>query len=135
MVLIAAVDENMGLMFNGRRQSRDVKLIDKIAEIIKDKKLFMNEYSYGLFKNNEFSNLTVSENFLEEAKNGDFVFLENENIFPYEDKIEKIFLFKWNRVYPSDFSFDININKYKLQKIENFEGKSHEKITMEVYER
>ena len=52
-----------------------------------------------------------------------------------EPWIEKIILFKWNRNYPGDFFFDIDVtsNHWILQESKDFPGSSHEKITMEVY--
>ena len=50
------------------------------------------------------------------------------------DKIEKIVLFRWNRHYPADAHFQFP-GKWALTAREDFPGSSHEKITMEVYEK
>ena len=135
MIVIVCVDDNMGLMFNNRRQSRDEEVLKRIIEISKNSVLYMNEYSYSLFENKNADNIKVSENFLEIASEGEYCFLENEKIKDYEDKIEKIIIFKWNRNYPSDFKFDISADLYKYKKTGafDFKGSSHEKITMEIY--
>ena len=51
--------------------------------------------------------------------------------------IEKIILYRWNRKYPADFRFDINLedSEWKLAETREFTGSSHEKITEEVYVR
>ena len=50
MIAIVCIDDNRGMMFNNRRQSRDSILIDKITEITKGSKLWLNKYSYSLFE-------------------------------------------------------------------------------------
>ncbi len=44
---------------------------------------------------------------------------------------------KWNRTYPSDLYFDINVQneQWELIESEEFQGSSHEKITKEIYRR
>lgn len=68
---------------------------------------------------------------------GTIAFLENIPAAPYEDRIEKIILFWWNRKYPSDTWFDIDLEGggWKLSETREFSGSSHEKITEEVYVR
>ena len=131
MILITAVDNSMGLMFNNRRQSQDRIMIEKIYEIIKNNKLYVNQYSSKLFNNDR--NIIIDNNFLNTAKDNDYVFAENVKLSDYADKIKKIILFKWNRDYPSDFFLDISLSDYKLEYSEDFQGSSHDRITMEVY--
>jgi hypothetical protein len=52
---------------------------------------------------------------------------------PVEEKIEKLVVFRWNRQYPADQHLDLSLAGWKLQQTEDFPGKSHEKITEEVY--
>jgi hypothetical protein len=52
-----------------------------------------------------------------------------------EAKIEKIIVFWWNRHYPSDRKFDLDLSKWNKVSEEEFAGYSHEKITKEVYEK
>lgn len=138
MILIAVVDDNYGMMFNKRRQSQDRILRERILElIIPGRCLWMNSYTKKQFTETiDRVQICVDDNFLEKAPSGDFCFVENESISFYEDKIEKIVLFHWNRKYPADFYFDISLdNKWKFIMSEEFTGYSHEKITMEVYEK
>lgn len=73
---------------------------------------------------------------MEKAANGEYCFVENACLTSYENEIEKIILFKWNRRYPADKFFDIDLSKgWKLISVNEFAGSSHEKITMEVYEK
>ncbi|MCD8049652.1 MAG: ribonuclease Z [Clostridia bacterium] len=130
MIVIAAVDERGGMMFNNRRVSRDRVMIERILEICG--RVWMNGYSEGLFGE---ENAVVDENFLEKAGEGEFCFVENVGVERYAEKIERVMLFKWNRKYPADFYFDIDLNlpEWEIVEMSEFAGSSHEKITMEVY--
>lgn len=135
MIAIVCIDDNGGMMFNNRRQSRDSILIDKITEITKGSKLWLNKYSYSLFEDKNMSNINVDESFVLEAANGEYCFVENVSLKDYEKWIEKLIVFKWNRVYPKDFEFDMDLSEWKLVESSEFKGNSHDKITMEVYVR
>ena len=133
MQVIVCVDDDLGMMFNHRRVSRDRKLTDRILEIIKGKRLFVNHYSEELFA--EKQGIFVEDDFLEKAGEQDVCFVENESLLPYEDQIDKIILYRWNRKYPADVHLDIPLKEWRLMESYDFEGYSHEKITEEVYER
>ena len=137
MILIVAVDEDKGMMFNRRRQSKDRVLRERILSLAKGGKLWMNAYTRRQFPEDAHAEIIVDEKFLEKAGFGDYCFLENIPASPYEDRIEKIILFWWNRKYPSDTWFDIDLEGggWKLSETREFSGSSHEKITEEVYVR
>ena len=135
MKVIICTDNKMGTMFNNRRQSRDRILCEKVVSLVGDGRLFMSEYSHELFENLGVS-ITPGNDYLSKADKGDFCFVEKESLLPYEDKIESIVLFKWNRDYPSDKKLDIDLSKgWILSSTEDFAGSSHKKITMEIYIR
>ena len=135
MIAIVCIDDNGGMMFNNRRQSRDVILLEKIIEITKGSKLWLNKYSYSLFEEKNVSNINVDESFILEAANGEYCFVENVSLKTYEKWIEKLIVFKWNRIYPNDFEFDIDLSAWRLAESSEFKGNSHDNITMEVYVR
>ncbi len=128
MKLIVCLDDNNGMMFNSRRQSRDRVLIENILEYCKGEKLYVNEYSSKLFPENS---VEICEN-LEKLEKGYFF---AENILPNEESVEEIIVYKWNRVYPADVHFNIDLGNWKLTETVDFEGSSHEKITREIYVR
>lgn len=134
VIVFITLDDRMGVLFNNRRLSRDEEVCRKVAAISEGKRLLMNCYSVKLFQAFE-NNITVSESFMDEAGEGDFCFAENVKLLPYMDKIEKLIAFKWNRHYPSDTKTDIDFSTWNLKETVEFAGKSHEKITMEVYVR
>lgn len=135
MIVAVCVDDNFGMLFNNRRISRDEVLNEKIIELADGRKLWMNAYSYKIFETLDKGNISVSEDFLDKAKDGEFCFVENRDLKPYERFVEKVILFKWNRSYPSDFSFDMPFKNFHISQSTEFSGKSHKKITMEVFTR
>ena len=135
MIAIVCIDDNGGMMFNNRRQSRDSILIEKVIELSKGSKLWVNKYSSSLFEDKNVSNINVDESFVLEAANGEYCFVENVSLKTYEKWIEKLIVFKWNRIYPKDFEFELDLSKWKFVESSEFKGCSHDKITMEVYVR
>ncbi len=136
MILCAAVDDNMGMTFNKRRQSQDRVLRARLLELIHGEKLWMNNYTAKQFEAPLAGNIVVDDDFLDKAGDDDFCFVENLPVAKYRDKIKKIILFKWNRVYPADTYFDISFqeNEWRLVSATEFEGSSHKEITIEEWE-
>lgn len=134
MKAIICLDDKNGMMFNRRRQSRDSVLISRVKELANGKRILMNSYSEPLFKESGAC-ISVLDGFLGKAENDDFCFIENEEI-PLE-KCDLICIFRWNRVYPADRFFDCDLQNhgFVLRSNEDFVGSSHERITLEIYER
>ncbi len=139
MNIIVCVDDNYGMMFNNRRQSQDRVLREHILSLSSRSRLWINHYTEKQFSqdSNSAEHLNVDDDFLDKAAPGEYCFVEDAPVASYESNTEKIILFKWNRKYPGDFHFDIDLSGkgWKLTSSEDFPGFSHEKITMEVYER
>lgn len=135
MIVIACVDDNNGMLFHQRRQSRDIALYNHILQLTEGKRLLMNEYSAKQFLKEEHQNVIVQSDFLDIAQGQDYCFVENVDISQYGNDIQKIILYRWNRVYPADYYFEFPINKdiWKLQKVSDIKGNSHDMITEEVY--
>lgn len=132
MNLIICIDDNGGISFNNRRLSRDKVLCERILSFTKNKTLWMNKYSYKIFS---AENICVDNEFLSKAKSDDFCFVENIDFLQFLDNVNKIIVYKWNRVYPSDLKLDKSIlNNKSLISTVDFKGNSHEKITEEMYE-
>lgn len=130
MYIIICLDDNNGLAFNHRRQSQDRIVAEDISKTVGEKKLWITDYSRKLFQ--AVSNLEISENPKEEAKEGEYVFQELETLDTGDKRIEQFIIYRWNRVYPADVSVEIG-TEWKLTETEEFPGFSHEKITKEVY--
>ena len=132
MILIVCLDDQNGMAFNHRRQSRDCLVIERIENLVAGKKLWMAPYSQKLFS---IENLVVSAGYLSEADAADYCFAELDDVRQYENQVQKVIEFRWNRHYPSDVRFGIDLSTWRLAAAEEFPGSSHKKITMEVYER
>lgn len=131
MQVIITVENRNGMLFNHRRVSRDQKVSERILAYCKEKRLWMNAYSAKLFENNP--QICVSETFLEQKDA--ICFVEDQDVTPYLPEIDTIILFHWNRDYPADFFFTVDLSEWNRIHQEEFAGKSHEKITMEVYKK
>lgn len=88
MIMIVCVDDNFGMMFNKRRQSRDKKLCEHILKLTQNTNLLMNAYSAKLFS--EQQNIVIREDFLEAAQEQDYCFVENAEWLKYQEKITKL---------------------------------------------
>ena len=49
MQMILCLDDNNGMSFGGKRQSRDRVVVEKILELTAGGKIWMNGYSAGIF--------------------------------------------------------------------------------------
>ena len=134
MKIFVCLDNQNGLMFNGRRQSMDKAVREKMLNLSGGSPLWMNAYSAGQFDDPP-AQIVVDEQFLEKADAQDFCFVET-CAFSFED-VSDIFIFRWNRLYPADSTFDVqSLEKdFTLVSTEEFPGNSHEKITLEIYRR
>lgn len=128
MILAVCVDNRMGLSFMGRRLSKDALLREKLLAL-SGGNLRMSEYSAKQFDESVYS----GPDYLSGASEGDWCFCENGDYEGFTEQIEKIVLFKWNRDYPADLHFAFP-GEWRMVSAEDFPGKSHETITMEVYE-
>ncbi len=79
MILIACVDDKMGMLFNKRRQSMDKVLRSRILNLCASKKLWMNAYSRKQF-DIAAEGITVDEDFMAKAAGDDYCFAENIRI-------------------------------------------------------
>ena len=130
MVIAVCVDDKMGMLFNNRRQSRDRCVIDDLMNIAE--KVYINGFSEELFEEYK-DRVVIDENFLDNAESEDVCFVENIDLEPYADKIDKVILYLWNRHYPSNLKFKVDLSDYEFVGETEFQGNSHEKITREVY--
>ncbi len=133
MKVIACVDNQGGMLFNNRRQSRDQMLCQYILDMTGGARLWMNKYSEKLFLGADNAKICVSEDFLDKAGSGEYCFVENKALAAYEEKTEEVVLCRWNRDYPGDFFLDIDLSGRELLLKDELKGSSHEKISIEIY--
>ena len=141
MKLIVTLDDSRGMMFNHRRQSRDRTVCQDILELSKASRLLIAPYSQALFQDFDCTHVNVCENPLVEAGKDDYCFIEGrltdstvKDVMGNSDKkAEEIIIYKWNRKYPGDTFFDMDMEGYTCASSKDFSGSSHEKITREIY--
>ena len=133
MTIIVCIDERDGLLFLGKRQSRDAAVRDYILRAKKKGRLLMNAYSARQFDSTD--DITVTEDPALLAREDDVCFLENLPI-PLADS-HTVIAILWNRHYPADTRLDREtLTKcFTPVKTEEFRGKAHEKITVITYRR
>ena len=71
MVIIVCLDEKGGMLFGGRRLSRDKAVTERVRQICKGKRLWMNSYSYKLYGELEGVETLEDEHFLFKAGKGE----------------------------------------------------------------
>ena len=93
MNVIVCVDNNMGVAFNNRRQSKDRILNEKILLKITGK-LKVEAYSESIFPSDKIS---VVDDVLTETGSGEWCFSERRSLRGSEGEIEKLMICRWNR--------------------------------------
>lgn len=96
----------------------------------------MNAYSKEQFQDMEMD-ICVDEAFPDKAGKEDYCFVENMKLSSMAERAEEFVIFKWNRRYPADMRLDFLPWEEGFQCVvrEEFPGKSHENITMEVWRK
>ena len=128
MNLIVCVDDKGGMSFFGRRQSMDVSVREKALALVGEGILWMDAYTAGQFQSDRVS---VIQN-PEEVPEDGWYFFELGDIAKCLPKAKRLALFRWNRLYPADQCFPVEKLQDPVYR-EDFPGKSHETITLEVY--
>ena len=128
MRVIICLDDNNGMLFNNRRQSRDRVLISDIIENLKGEKLCLNEFSLPLFSEYEEHIQVCSA-----PEKGKLFFLENLDLSGFSQDLREVTVYRWNRAYPADFTCQLDFSSYEIINETEFQGSSHDKITKLVY--
>lgn len=133
MTVIVCVDEQGGILFNRRRVSSDRAVISDLLKQIGTQTLCMRAYSAKLFPAR--TNIRISENCLADVNREEVLFLEDAAPERLLDKADRVILYCWNRLYPSDVRFPMDwlLSCGRLESAVDFEGNSHSQITREVY--
>lgn len=131
MKVIVCLDKRGGMLFNDRRQSRDRVVYEDVTSSLHGR-LYCSDYSSELFKNHDIGRL--SDYFASDDADG-VCFVEKENLAPFLDRIDSVTVYRWDKIYPADKYIDIDLGLFRLIKIEELQGNSHNKILKEVYVR
>lgn len=135
MRVIVCLDDRNGMLFNRRRQSRDRRVVEDILRELGEKQLLVNGFSAPLF-DHAGDRIRVEDDPLAAAGREDVCFVENQLLAPWAAAIERLTVYRWNRVYPADMRLDLALESgWHLVAASDFPGFSHEKIAKEIYER
>ena len=125
MTVIICIDDDFGMAFGGRRQSRDKSVCEDIVRLADGRAIAMHRRSEILFEG-------LGANI---SPDGEMFFVEFEAPTAFLEKADTLILYHWNRRYPADVRFDVSLEGWQLCETSEFAGTSHEKITKEVYVR
>ena len=133
--VIVCLDNNKGMLFNNRRQSRDSKVFEDISSYLQGE-LLIDKFSEKLIASSKIP-YKIFEKGVTKCEANSILFIENQKIEDLLSQISQVIVYWWNRDYPSDFIFDVDLKAkgFKSVSISEFEGSSHEKITREIFER
>lgn len=137
MTIIICIDDNGGMTFNNRRQSRDKALLADIAKDVElsGRSLVATPFSQKLLAEADIP-CDISDTPFECAGQGQLCFIENLPLSAHLDSIGAVTVYRWNRKYPHDTVLDIDVAaNFRHVKTEEFAGNAHEKITKDVYVR
>ena len=129
MTLSICLDDRNGLQFNKRRQSRDAAVLEDIRSRLSGK-LLIAPFSEKLIREAEIPYVLPPET-------AEDFFCEDVPDESLLEKCKKIVIYRWNRHYPADVKWEPDLASmgFALAATTEFPGKSHEKITREVYIR
>lgn len=134
MTLVLCLDDNLGMMFNHRRQSRDRVLIAELLETVGDRRLFVSPYSKALFPE-DATTVVIAEKPCMAAGEDDFVFVEDTDPATVWEKVNSLIIYRWNRAYPADTWFACDLTGFRMTDVTAFEGSSHELINKEIWKK
>ncbi len=126
MNLYICLGEGGAMTFNGRRVSRDRRVIEDIIRQTEGR-LFIFEYSRELFSDFD-RNVSVVDGLDGE---GDY-FIEQPYLMPPSRLVDTLTVYNWNRRYPADGRFEM-YESFSLAHRCELVGYSHERITREIW--
>lgn len=126
MTVYLCLDDRGGLTFNGRRLSRDAAVL---ADMASEGPVTIDGFSEKLLAGIPY--ILAEELLPEDCR----FFLENRNPEDVLPAADRLVIYRWNRHYPSDVRWEgqPGDHGFILSETSEFPGKSHEKITKEVY--
>ena len=135
MTLYLCLDDRNGMLFNNRRQSRDAAVLEDIRRGLPGP-LTIEPFSEKLIQSAQIPYALAPEDFPALSPDTHF-FLETKTASALLPLASTVILYRWNRHYPADTHWDIDLPQcgFTLTQTAEFPGKSHEKITKEVYVR
>ncbi len=136
MTVVVCTDNRGGMLFAGRRTSRDRVMLADLGALLCGRRLLCHPYSEKLLSGAGLSP-TVREDCLDIAAAEDVVFVETLPLLPYRDRIARLVLYSWGEAYPYDTRLDLVPGEagYRLVDTAELRGYSHDRIIREVFEK
>lgn len=133
MTLYFCLDDRNGMLFNHRRQSRDAAILEDIRSRLEGE-LLIDPISRVLVEPAEIPYHFAPEEITEPVQGSHF-FAEYRQPGEWVNLASTVVLYRWNRHYPADQYFDIDLGAmgFVLSETADFPGTSHDTITREVY--
>lgn len=107
------------------------RVTKKLIDMTEGYKLWMSNYSAKQLS--EYGSIIADDDYMHKAQPDDYCFVEDKTYSI--DGVSEMVLCHWNRKYPSDKFFEIDLKKegFKKTSTEDIKGSSHKKITIEVW--
>lgn len=134
MIVAVCVDDRGGMLFGGRRLSRDRKQQEDLLELCAPGKLWIAPFSAKLL-DWAAERVTADPEYLEKAGAGEVCFVETDMLSRTIERIEGVIVYCWNRAYPADQKLDLELSEFLMTERVEFPGTSHETITREIYRK
>lgn len=132
MIIIFTLDEQNGTRCMSRRQTRDRAVADYIMRLA-GKNLKMKPDTMSFWKNNNVKpNANSVIQSLKKLPPRAVFFAEEPVPKAIMQAAQKIYVFRWNRKYPSMSKDRVCLQGYNRTVLDEFQGHSHF-ITLEVY--
>ena len=131
MNVIICLDDNNGMLFNNRRQSRDKAVLSDAFKCLQGERLHITPFSEGLMA--DYSDSVAVCDDASSIENGQWLFCESIDLTQLSDKIEKLVVYRWNRVYPADLRCELDFSLFSLVDEVELEGNSHPVITKQAF--
>ena len=131
MTVIICLDDNNGMAFNKRRQSRDSKVMENIRELFGEP-IHIAPYSEKIFQIAGLEYTVCAD--LASQRDG-VLFVETFDPALLADCTDRLVIYRWNRLYPADLRCTLDLSGFHRGESVEFVGSSHEKITREIFEK
>ena len=134
MVIVACIDKSGNIALNTNGQLNHIIFWVRLKVVSNEALLYMNFNSSRQF--GYYPMKMIDDDFLDIAGEDSYCFVEDTDITPYIDRIDKIILYKWNKKFSSKFEFDKSIlDNFSVVSKKSFYGEPFLKISEIVYEK
>lgn len=139
MTVVLMLDSGNAMASHGQRQSSDRNITDYVVRNLTGR-IVVSPYTANLIKRQcpaliASSRLVIDDKPFEKAAGSDIVINEEFQMRLYAYKIDRLMVARWNQSYPGDMYSDLDLSRFSLTEKKDIQGESHERITLEFYER